>query len=255
MMSLFSVPIKYFFIVCPLVFLAGLVDSIAGGGGLISLPAYLFTGIPPVNAISTNKLSSCIGTSASTARYLKNGYIDKALAVPSIAAGLIGSFFGAKLLLHVDSSVLKYPMIILLPFIAVIILKDKNLENCASQYISRKKQFAIVTLFSLIIGAYDGFYGPGTGTFLLLVYTKLAKMDIKQASGNTKLVNLTSNLCSLTVFMLNGSAIIPLGLIAGIFCIAGHYMGSGMVMKSGFKAVKPIILIVIALLMIKLIAA
>lgn len=253
MASFFSVPITHFLIVCPLVFLAGLVDSIAGGGGLISLPAYLFTGLPAVNAISTNKLSSCIGTSASTARYLKNGYVDKFLAVPSVIMGLTGAFFGSKLLLHIDSGILKYPMIILLPIIAVIILKDKNLEGFASEYISRRRQLAVVSLFSLIIGAYDGFYGPGTGTFLLIVYTKLAKMDIKSASGNMKLVNLSSNLCSLMVFLFNGSAVIPLGLIASIFCIAGHYIGSGMVMKNGFKAVRPIILIVIALLIIKLI--
>jgi len=242
-----------FLIVCPLVFLAGLVDSIAGGGGLISLPAYLIAGLPPVNAIATNKLGSSIGTVASTARYIKNGYVDKMLAVPSVSAALIGAFFGAELLLMVNSNILKYPMIIALPIIAFIIFKDKELENSASYHISRHKQIVLVTVISLFIGAYCGFYGPGTGTFLLILYTKLAKMDIKSASGNVKLVNLSSNILSTFVFLSSGNTFIPLGLTAGIFCIAGHYIGSGLVMKKGFKAVKPIIMIVLILLMIKLI--
>lgn len=244
-------PILSFLIVCPLIFLAGLIDSIAGGGGLISLPAYLLTGLPPVNAIATNKLGSCIGTTASTTRYVKNGYVSWRLAVPSIICALVGAFFGSKLLLHIDSSVLKYPMIIILPIIAFIILKDKDLENAHGE-ISSEKQLFIVVLSSLIIGAYDGFYGPGTGTFLLIIYTRLAKMDVKTASGNMKLVNLSSNICSTFVFLSSGATLIPLGLAAGVFCIAGHYIGSGIVMKKGFKAVKPIILAVLALLIIKM---
>ena len=242
-----------FLIVCPLVFLAGLVDSMAGGGGLISLPAYLLAGLPPVNAIATNKLGSSIGTVASTARYIKNGYVDKVLAIPSVAAALTGAFFGAKLLLTVNSDILKYPMIIALPVVAFIILRDKDLENSGSCDINRRKQILIVTVISLLLGLYCGFYGPGTGTFLLILYTKAAKMDIRSASGNVKLVNLSSNIVSTVIFVASGQALIPLGIVAGVFCIAGHYLGSGLVMKKGFKAVKPIIITVLALLMIKLI--
>ena len=242
-----------FLIVCPLVFLAGLVDSMAGGGGLISLPAYLLAGLPPVNAIATNKLGSSIGTVASTARYIKNGYVDKVLAIPSVAAALTGAFFGAKLLLKVNSDILKYPMIIALPVVAFIILRDKDLENSSSCDINHRKQILIVTVISLLLGLYCGFYGPGTGTFLLILYTKAAKMDIRSASGNVKLVNLSSNIVSTVIFVASGQALIPLGIVAGVFCIAGHYLGSGLVMKKGFKAVKPIIITVLALLMIKLI--
>ncbi len=241
-----------FLIVCPLVFLAGLVDSIAGGGGLISLPAYMLTGLPPVNAIATNKLGSVIGTSASTLRYLKNGYFDKRLAIPSIVMGLAGGFLGSELLLYIDSSILKYPMIIVLPIIAFFVLRDNKLENNKPKNIPCRKQFTIVVIISLLIGIYCGFYGPGTGTFLLLAYTKLADMDVKSASGNVKLVNQSSNIVSTVILILNNSAVIPLGIVAGFFCMAGHYIGSGIVMKSGIKAVRPIIVLVLILLIIKL---
>ncbi len=248
-----SIGVIPFLIVCPLVFLAGLIDSIAGGGGLISLPSYMLAGLPTINAIATNKLGSSIGTVASTVRYVKNGYYDKGLAIPTVVAALTGAYFGAKLLLTVNSDIIKYPMIISLPIVAFIIFREKDLGSSVAGEISRKKQAVLVTLFSLILGAYCGFYGPGTGTFLLILYTKFAKMDIKAASGNVKLVNLSSNILSTYVFLTSGNALIPLGIVAGVFCIAGHYIGSGLVMKNGFKAVKPIIIVVLTLLMIKLI--
>ena len=106
----------------------------------------------------------------------------------------------------------------------------------------------------MVIGTYDGFYGPGTGTFLLLVYTGLAGMDIRTASGNTKLVNLASNLAALAAFFSSGKIVISLGLAAAVFSIAGHYIGSGMVIKNGTKIVRPIVVTVLILLLIKIIS-
>lgn len=99
---------------------------------------------------------------------------------------------------------------------------------------------------------YDGFYGPGTGTFLILIYTGLVKLDLLTASGNTKLVNLTSNITALVTFMCSGNIVYALGITASVFSIVGHYLGSGMVMKNGSKIVKPIIVVVIVLLLIKI---
>ena len=104
-----------FLIVCPLVFLAGLVDSMAGGGGLISLPAYLIAGVPVHCAIATNKLSSSIGTAVSTIRYCKNKFADWSIAVPSIVTALIGSFLGTNIALHTDERIMKYVMLFVLP--------------------------------------------------------------------------------------------------------------------------------------------
>lgn len=107
---------------------------------------------------------------------------------------------------------------------------------------------------SFAVGCYDGFYGPGTGTFLLLLYTGLAKMDVRRASGNMKLANLSSNTAALLVFLVNRTIILPLGLAAAVFSIAGHYIGSGMVMKNGSRVVRPVILVVLVLLFVKILS-
>ena len=118
---------------------------------------------------------------------------------------------------------------------------------------TRKKQYLIMAGCSFVIGIYDGFYGPGTGTFLLLTFTKLGKLDIEKATGNVKVVNLTSNISALITFVLAGKILWVLGLSASIFSIAGHYLGAHMVVKNGVKVIKPIILLVLVLLMIKII--
>ena len=240
-----------FIIVCPMVFLASFVDAVAGGGGIISLPAYLLAGVPPKLAIGTNKLSSATGTVFSTARYCKNGCFDLKLALPSIVVALIGSYIGAKIVLVTSDEILKYVLIIVLPVTAFFVLKKKNFDQVKNKP-KRKTQFIIAVLASFIIGMYDGFYGPGTGTFLILIYTGLVKLDLLTASGNTKLVNLSSNIAALVTFIFSGNIVYALGFVASVFSIAGHYLGAGMVMKSGTKIVKPIIILVILLLLIKI---
>lgn len=238
-------------IVCPMVFLAGMVDAIGGGGGLISLPAYLIAGVGAHHAVATNKLSSTTGTVVSTIRYYKNGFADVRLAIPGILAALLGAQLGARAALIVDAKIFTFLLMVLLPVIAIYMVLKKDLKPGEGD-ISRKKQYVIVIIASLLIGAYDGFYGPGTGTFLILVYTGLAKMDVLTAGGNAKLVNLTSNISSLVVFLLGDMVYIPLGLAAGVFSIAGHYIGAGLAMKNGSRFVRRVILGIIALLFIKI---
>lgn len=243
-----------FFIVCPFVFLASFVDAIAGGGGLISLPAYLFAGVPIHNAIATNKLSSASGTIISTVRYCRKGYADVPLAIPSFLAAFVGSWIGANIALIASDYVLKITLILVLPVVAFYVLKNKDLEPKIKKQLTKRQKYAIVITASFIIGTYDGFYGPGTGTFLILVYTGLAGMDIRTASGNTKLVNLASNLSAVVTFFFSGKIVIALGLAAAVFSIAGHYFGSGMVIKNGTKIVRPIVIVVLILLFIKIIS-
>jgi len=249
-----EITLKMFLIVCPLVFLGGLVDSIAGGGGLISLPAYLLAGLPPHFAIGTNKLSSAAGTAISAVRFCKNKFVDWGVAIPSILLALIGSALGANLALLVDERIMKYILVIILPVVAFYVLKRKSLETRTEEKkIPRNRVYFIACIASFIVGAYDGFYGPGTGSFLILIYTGLAKMDIKKASGNTKLVNLASNIAALVTYLTNGKIIFFLGITAAVFGIAGNYIGSGLVIKNGQKVMRPIILVVLALLFIKVI--
>ena len=244
--------LKTLLIICPLVFLAGFVDAIAGGGGLISLPAYLLAGLPPHQAIATNKMSSTIGTCASTARYLKNGYADWQAAIPCMVMAILGANFGARLILLIPQQYIQYLLLGTLPVIAFVVLKRKPIQSGEQpeSTMSRSKQLILAAAFSLIIGL----YGPGTGTFLLMLYTGLCKMSLERASGTVKLVNLSSNITSFVLFLTTGQVLVTLGLISGGFCLLGHVIGSGMMMKNGSKIVRPVIITVLALLFIKVIS-
>lgn len=159
-----------FLIVCPLVFLAGFVDAIAGGGGLISLPAYMFAGIPVHHAIATNKLSSATGTAVSTWHLVKSKCVDICLVPGTVACAFVGSIAGANLALIISDKVLKTVLVFVLPVVAFCVLRDKDLKPVIPEGFTRKKQYLIMAACSFVIGIYDGFYGPGTGTFYCLLY-------------------------------------------------------------------------------------
>ena len=239
-------------LICAGVFVASFIDAIGGGGGLISLPVYMLAGLPTHYALGTNKLSACLGTIASTTRYIKNGYINWPLAIPSIVLALVGSHFGTRLQLLVSDVYLRYVLIVVLIIVAVVMLKKKELPETAGE-IEPWKQRLIVWSAALVIGLYDGFYGPGTGTFLLLAFCRLAKMDLRTASGNVKVVNLSSNIGSLATSLMAGTVLVPIGLIAAVFAFSGQYLGAGMMIKNGSKIVKPVILTVLSLLIVKLV--
>ena len=246
-MELFGYPIWAVALVCVGVFCAAFVDSIGGGGGIISLPCYMLAGFPMHLALGTNKLSSGIGTTASTVRYAINGCADWQLGIPSIALALVGSHIGTRLQLLVDERYLKVILLLVLPVVAVVMLKKKELPEIRGE-MNENLRKAIVWGASLIIGIYDGFYGPGTGTFLLIVFCYLAKIDVRTASGNVKLVNFSSNIGALVTSLMAGKVVIGVGLLAAVFSTAGHYLGSGLALKNGTKIVRPVIIIVLVLL-------
>lgn len=235
------------------VFLASFVDGVAGGGGIISVPTYLIAGLPAHLALGTNKLSSCIGTTVSAGRFIKGGFVDWKLGVPSILLALAGAHLGTRLQLALDERYLKWLLLVVLPIVAVVVLRQRTFPEERGE-MPETRRAAIVLTASLIVGAYDGFYGPGTGTFLILIYCNLGKMDLRTASGNVKLVNLASNIGALVTSFLSGKVFIVLGLIGAVASIAGHYIGSGMAIKNGAKIVKPVILVVLALLAVKVIS-
>lgn len=236
------------------VFLGSFMDAIAGGGGIITVPTYLIAGLPTHLALGTNKLSAGLGTVASTARYIKSGYVNWKLAAPAIVLALIGSHFGTRLQLMIDEKYLQYLLLVVLPVVAFIVLRQRELPEEAG-IIEPKRQIAIVCAAALIVGAYDGFYGPGTGTFLLLIFCNLAKMDVRTAGGNVKLVNFASNIGSMVTSLLSGQVFVKLGLIATAAALAGHYFGSGLAIKNGSKIVKPTVIVVLVLLAVKVISA
>ncbi|MCQ2530556.1 MAG: TSUP family transporter [Lachnospiraceae bacterium] len=240
-----------FLIICPMVFLAGFVDAIAGGGGLISLPAYLFAGLPVHNAIATNKLSSAMGTTVTTIKFAKNGYIKLRQIITCVIAAMIGSAIGARISLTVDDYLFKIIMLVLLPFIAFYVLRKKTFIDRAPY--SETKTILLSTAIAFVLGVYDGFYGPGTGTFLILLLTAVAHMELTRANGTAKSINLATNYASLAVYLISGKVIVLTGLIAGVFNIAGNYLGARLFESKGAKFVKPIMLIVIAIYIVKLI--
>ena len=242
-----------FLIVCPMLFLAGLVDSIGGGGGLISLPAYLFAGLPVHMAIATNKLSSACGTTLSTARFIRKGLVNFRLAVPSVIAAVLGSSLGANLSLRVSEDVMKYVLFAVLPTAAFVVLNRHLFKDSRRHAAVADRRTLLVCLVSaFVIGMYDGFYGPGTGTFLIIAFTVFARMTVGSANAQAKVINLTTNVTSLAVFLLNGQVLFPLGLAAAACNMAGNWVGSGLALSRGTKIVRPVILIVLALLLAKI---
>lgn len=245
-----------FLIVCPFLFLAGLIDAIGGGGGLISLPAYLIAGLPPHAAVATNKMSSTCGTALATFRFIKNKLVNFKLAVPSVIAAIIGSTIGANLSLSVSEDIMLYVMVGILPICAFLVLNKKLFHDGGKDEVTlNKRTYITATVTAFIIGMYDGFYGPGTGTFLIIAFTIFAKLSIKTANAQAKVINLTSNITSLVIFLLNGEVILTVGLAAAACNMIGGYIGAGLVMKNGAKIVKPSIIFVLILLTLKVVGA
>ena len=249
--------LKSFLIVCPLVFFAGLVDSIAGGGGLISLPAYLIAGLPSHEAIATNKLSSAFGTSLTTIRFIRKRLVEPRLALITVIAAAIGSSAGARLSLRMDERFLKVLLIAVLPIAAAIVLNkrvfQKNEETGDTIRLDRRTVLTAV-LSALIIGGYDGFYGPGTGTFLIIAFTVFTRLSINRANAQAKVINLTTNIASLTVYLLSGKVVILLGLAGAVSNMAGNYIGSSLVLSKGARIIRPIMIVVLAILLIRVIS-
>jgi len=241
-----SLTFLHFLIVCPLVGIAGFVDSIAGGGGLISLPAYLISGLPVHTCIATNKLSSSMGTAVATGKYALSGYIDWHLAVFCAAASLAGAALGANIALLIGDQAFRILMLIILPLTALYVFKKKNLFSGEDRKdLSFLHTVILSSVIAFALGLYDGFYGPGTGTFLILLLTRFAHMELHRANGITKVINLSSNVSSLGVYLLNGQVLMPLGLCAGLFSILGNYLGSRCFTSKGAAIARPIILLVL----------
>ena len=239
-----------FLIICPLVFLAGVVDAIAGGGGLISLPAYMIAGLPTHAAIATNKCSSTMGTSLATWRYARSGYIPWKLALSCVVFAMSGSVLGARLALLMSDFVFKIFMLVVLPLTGAYIMTKKDMLSERAP-LPFGRTLLIGAAVALVIGVYDGFYGPGTGTFLILFLTGLAHLKLTEANGVTKVINLSTNIAALTVYLINGKVLLLLGVIAGLFNIAGNYLGTRFFDRGGAKAVRPIMILVLVIFFVK----
>src|SRR5574344_797670 len=217
-----ALDIYSFLIVCPLVFIAGFVDAIAGGGALISIPSFFLAGLPTHMAIGTNRLAIIFGTSVSTYKYAKLGYIKLKRTIICILCVLLGTYIGAQMVLLLSEKEFKILLLILITYI-----------------------------ISLVVGLYDGFYGPASGTFLILAFCAFSKLSVKNANGLCKPLNLSSDICVFFVFWYHGFVCFELGLVAAVFNMAGNYLGSKFFEKRGAFATIPIMLVVMSLFVIK----
>lgn len=239
-------------IVCPLVFLSGVVDAVAGGGGLISLPAYLLAGLPPHAASATNKCGAVLGTGLSTFRFFRHGRVHLQAAAVSAVTALLGSAIGARLCLLMPERYLQYLLVAALPVIALFLIfrRDFGAENQADA-LSGGRLSILSALIGLALGMYDGFFGPGTGTFIILAFTALCRFDLLTAAGNAKVINFCSNLAAFATFALAGEIVWAVGIPAAVCGILGHYVGSGLALQKGAKAIRPMFFVVLALLLAK----
>lgn len=239
-----------YLIVCPLVGLAGFVDSIAGGGGLISLPAYLITGLPVTTSIATNKLSAAMGATIAAGKYAKNGFIPWRFAMPCVVFAMLGSALGAQIAMLISDFFFKRLMLVVLPVTAIYIYFNKSMVQ-EKEPLGFWATTVIGCACAFFIGIYDGFYGPGTGVFLILLLTGFARMKLKEANGLSKAINWATNISSLVVYLMNGRVLLPLGITAGCFSIVCSYLGAKTFEKKGVTTVKPIMLIVVAIFFVK----
>lgn len=234
---------------CPFMFLAGFVDSVAGGGGLISLPAYMATGIPMHYVYGCNKFSNSCGTTFATFKYFKEGALDFKIAIISGISSFIGAGIATKIVLLLDNATLKTMLIVILPIMAFIILfKLNKVEVADSSDSNQKKSVFIAILIGFICGGYDGLFGPGTGTIAIMAFAILLKYEITTASGNAKLLNLMSNYASVISFLISGHVYFYIAIPCAIFNIAGSYLGSALAIKNGIKFIRPMMIVVVILL-------
>jgi uncharacterized protein len=211
--------------------IAGFVDSIAGGGGMISLPALLAAGLPPHLALGTNKLQSSFGSLTASLRYRAAGIVRFRDMVPGIAATAIGAGLGALAVGAVDSGVLRLLIPVLL--LAILVFLVLRPRFGLRQEESRVGWIPFWIIAGLILGFYDGFFGPGTGTFWAMALVGLAGLDMRGATAHTKVANFTSNVVSLAVFLSAGTVIMTLGLAMGAAQAAGAWAGSRMALRKG----------------------
>lgn len=241
------------FIICTLGFLAAAVDAIAGGGGLISLPALLLVGVPPHLALGTNKFAASLASLNSSVTYARSGKVHIPLVKFQIPFALIGAFLGAWTVLSVSSAFLSKAVLVLILLVGIYTMVHKTLgmENQFKGLNSRN--MVIGCLFALALGFYDGFFGPGTGSFLIFSFIALFGFDFVVASANSKVLNFTSNFASLIIFAWNGKILLHYGVPMAIFMILGSYIGTKVAIRRGAVLVKPIFITMSLLVAAKLI--
>ena len=239
---------------CLAFFFAGIVDSISGGGGLITIPVMLAAGIPVHYITGTNQCSSWIGTGVAAYKYVRSGNIHLKSAIITLPFAIIGSYTGARLNLMVPDHYLKIFMLVTVPIIAVFVFANKRLGE--DDHVDEKSTLYVAiwsAIIGLVLGGYQGFYGPGAGMFFMLAYAALLKLNLVKATGNTRFVVAIASITSVFTYAASNAVILNLAIAATVFNIAGSYLGASLAIRNGAKIIRPIMFFIVALLIVKLI--
>ena len=232
-------------------FIAGVIDALAGGGGLLTIPALMAAGVPPVNAIATNKLQGSFGTGSAVIAFARNGKIDFRRFLRPVVAALLGSVLGAWTLQRLDPAFLAgfIPILLLLMVVYFVFAPKASEEDRHSRLGS-----STLAIIVFVIGFYDGFFGPGAGSFYTTVLVALFGLGLVSATAHAKLLNLASNVAALATMILGGKILWAVGLPMAISSVAGNQVGAHLAMRVGGKVIRPLLVTMSLLLTAKLLA-
>lgn len=233
-------------------FVAGFIDSIAGGGGLITVPAMLIAGFSPIDTLGTNKLQSLFGSGSATLAYARGGHVDLRHQLPMAIMSGLGAAVGALVTTFIPGNVLKAAMPLLLIGIAGYFALKPRISDQDSH--RRITPFLFGLTFVPLIGFYDGVFGPGTGSFFMLGFVTLAGFGLLKATAHTKMLNFASNIGAFCVFAFSGVIVWKAGFAMGLGQFLGAQAGSRLAMRSGAKIIKPLLIVTCTALAIKLLA-
>lgn len=231
-------------------FLAGFMDSIAGGGGLIVIPVLLIAGFSPVEALGTNKLQGLFGSGSATIAFAAKGHVDLKRQLPWALLAFVGAVLGAALATVLPGDWLAAVMPFLLVAIAVYFLMKPNLDDVDRA--SRITPFMFGLTVPPLIGFYDGVFGPGAGSFFMLAFVALAGYGVLKATAHTKLLNFASNCGGFIAFAIAGVVVWKIGLLMGVAQFFGARLGAYLAMRVGARVIKPLLISVSLILAVRL---
>lgn len=234
-------------------FISGFIDAVVGGGGLIQIPYLLisFPKMPLPMMFGTNKIAALAGTSIAALKYAKKITFNFRLLFIISLSCFIASYFGAKIVSRIDTSLLKPIILVALIVIAIYTFLKKNLGSVETKTLSLTKQMIYGAGIGLVVGFYDGFFGPGTGSFFVLGFVILLGFDFLKASAYSKIVNCVTNISALTVFINQGNYILPLAILLAVFNVTGSFIGSSLALKNGNGFVRVFFLIIVSIMILK----
>lgn len=238
---------------CPLLFAAGFIDSIAGGGGLIAMPAYMMCGMPMYYVYGCNKFQCAFGSTAAAIKYFKSGYLDFKVGAVSAVTAFLCSMAGTRIIFYLTDAQIRSMLMVLLPLSAILVIFVKNAWNYTDTKKALTTHYILMALITgMCIGLYDSLYGPGGGTIAMLLFTFLFHYDIRTSSGNAKMVLLVSNYTALASYILSGNVPYAIGIPCAICNVLGNYIGAGFAVEKGAKIIRPLMIGVVTVLIVKI---